>query len=391
MKLSAPFSKLLGPPHGRRLAAPAPAVQPAPAAKKVSEARPAKPSTAGRFIAGPWTDSLCFIFSPLLALAAGAWMAGGFWSESVSVFDTRTSLAVITYMTVTQAHIMVGFVRSHMNRTVFKRFPLRFTLGPLLLVLAVSSSDWIWTSAFVLMTFWDVYHSSMQTFGLGRIYDAKLGNDALAGRRLDQIANLLIYVGPILAGAALMSHIDSFDEFGDLSDTSVAGWTLSSTLFTAVPPYVEANASLLRTSVLAFTAVFAAVYVLCYRDLRRKGYRLPWQKACLLGSTAVCAVFAWGYNSFGMAFLIMNLFHAVQYFALVWITERRMLGEMFRTRGRSLRTAALLVGFLAVPLSLGMFLYAADGYWIGTVLMACALLHFWFDGFMWSVRKRQAV
>lgn len=33
--------------------------------------------------------------------------------------------------------------------------------------------------------YWDEWHSLMQTFGIGIIYDAKLGNDVNVGRRLD--------------------------------------------------------------------------------------------------------------------------------------------------------------------------------------------------------------
>ena len=54
---------------------------------------------------------------------------------------------------------------------------------------------------------WDVYHSSLQTFGFGRIYDAKQGNNPHAGRKLDIAMNLFLYVGPVLAGAQFAQHI----------------------------------------------------------------------------------------------------------------------------------------------------------------------------------------
>ncbi len=352
--------------------------------------RGARPGS-GRWIAGPVIDLVFFVFSPLWAVAAGWWMTGPFWSQRVEVLDARVSLAVLVYMTLTQAHLTVGFVRSHLDGDVFRRFPRRFVLGPLVLLVAVCSSDWIWTAAFVLMIFWDVYHSAMQTFGLGRIYDVKAGNDPELGRRLDVVANLLLYAGPILGGAMLMSHVDAFHEFDGLPDVALGEWTLSSSLFTAVPPFVAGSTETLRLAVLAFTAVFSAVYVLRYRDLRRAGYRLPWQKVCLLASTGLAALFAWGFNSFGMAYLIMNVFHAVQYFALVWISEGAMLRRRFVGDRGPWAVVAVFAAFLALPATAGLYLYAADGFAVRTALMACALLHFWFDGFMWSVRKQQAV
>jgi hypothetical protein len=47
----------------------------------------------------------------------------------------------------------------------------------------------------VLATFWDVYHSALQTFGFARIYDRKAGNDPMVGRRLDWHLNQLLYAG----------------------------------------------------------------------------------------------------------------------------------------------------------------------------------------------------
>ena len=78
-------------------------------------------------------------------------------------------------------------------------------------------SIWAMVIGSVLATFWDVYHSSLQTFGLGRLYDKIAGNDPRVGRRLDIALNLYIYAGPIAAGATLMDHVDDFAEFKAVS------------------------------------------------------------------------------------------------------------------------------------------------------------------------------
>ena len=53
----------------------------------------------------------------------------------------------------------------------------------------------------------------MQTFGFARIYDRKVGDDALAGRRLDWALNQLLYASPILAGTTMMAHVEDFEEY----------------------------------------------------------------------------------------------------------------------------------------------------------------------------------
>jgi hypothetical protein len=65
----------------------------------------------------------------------------------------------------------------------------------------------------VVATFWDVWHSGLQTFGLGRIYDRNAGNPPAIGRRLDFWMNQLLYAGPILAGATMVDHFSHFTEF----------------------------------------------------------------------------------------------------------------------------------------------------------------------------------
>ena len=100
---------------------------------------------------------------------------------------------------------------------------------------------------------------------------------------------------------------------------------------------------------------------------------------------------AWGFNPFGQAFFIMNLFHAVQYFGIVWAFEgggvTRWFGADGLRHGRWLSAGLLLV--LAV--SYGIWVESLDGSsaWLMSVTLVVSLLHFWYDGFIWSVRKRQ--
>ena len=128
-----------------------------------------------------------------------------------------------------------------------------------------------------------------------------------------------------------------------------------------------------------------ALYVLHYVRLIRRGHIVPVQKLVLYLVTGFVSISCWGFGSFGEAFLIMNFFHALQYFAIVWWSEK-----------------ATLLRFLRSPLvALPVFVGAGLGYgfWrahrpdaavavvaLGNVI---SLMHFWYDGFVWSVRKGQ--
>lgn len=86
----------------------------------------------------------------------------------------------------------------------------------------------------------------------------------------------------------------------------------------------------------------------------------------------------------GLAFFVMNFFHAVQYLALVGWAE----GGRMKRRAR-LGGATPFV-LLAAVLGYGAWAYLAtpDRRWSWAIAQTVALMHFWYDGFVWSVRKR---
>ncbi len=332
---------------------------------------------ASGYMVSPAYDLVFFILSPLMALGLGLGLSqtplnqgevhdGGNWVE--------VCLAVFI-----MAHLFIVVFRSHGNPAIFRRHPFRFTAVPLVLLVVMGYSTWALVIGSVLATFWDVYHSGLQTFGLGRIYDKVAGNDPRVGRRLDIILNHYIYAGPIAAGATLMAHIDDFSEFEKVD----------AFFFTEIPAYVEFNSGILTWLVIGTGVPFLMYYLYAYWRLAQAGHRISYQKVALLLSTAVCSIYAWGFNSFGMAFFIMNFFHAWQYFAIIWWTEKKTLARIAGREGRARAKGAALTLLLAVGLAYGLTagLYSGDNSWIVSTFLVVSLMHFWYDGFIWSTRK----
>ncbi|MGB3166649.1 MAG: hypothetical protein WBA68_07740, partial [Alteraurantiacibacter sp.] len=123
-----------------------------------------------------------------------------------------------------------------------------------------------------------------------------------------------------------------------------------------------------------------------YAKAVSEGYELPAHKIGLIASTGAVAFLAWGYLPPLVAFATINIHHALQYYVIVWMQE----GKRITTFTRLSSTAAfgMFVLFTAV---------VAMGYDLATKLdsrlmlvpfLACSLLHFWYDGFVWSVRKK---
>lgn len=336
---------------------------------------------ATAWIVGPLYDGVFFIFSPLLALLLGIGIA---LTRPATGLSTTQRLAYVLLPAFVGAHLFIVFFRTHGNREIFRRFPLRFTLVPALFLVALWASRWLCVFMVVVAVWWDVYHSSLQTFGLSRMYDKRAGNDLAAlgtGYWLDKGLNLLLYVGPILAGATLMDHVDRFGLFEQVGDA----------FFTAIPARVAGMRGMLTTLVLALCIPYLIVYVVGYRRLLRQGYRVSWQKIALLVATGACSIWSWGFNSFGEAFFIMNFFHALQYFALIWVVER---GNMTRLFGLARFPPAVarpmtFALFVVIAAAAGLYMKVAEHDAV-SMFVLISILHFWYDGFIWSLRPAPA-
>jgi hypothetical protein len=329
------------------------------------------------YIAAPLYDAVFFIFSPLLGLAL-VYGVCGFDAEGGAV-DYRSSRLAYWVPILTYAHLCAVVFRSHLNPQIFGRHRLRFVLAPIALYVAMVSSVWIFTLAFVVAAYWDVYHSSAQNFGLCRIYDAKRGNTPTYGRALDLWLNHVIYIGPILGGANLLAHVGLAHALGRVNiDTS--------SFATAV---AEA-AGYIKVVVLVTGLSYVAFYVAAYWRMRRRGYAVSPQKIALLVSVALTSIVAWGFLPPVAAFFVANFFHALQYFGIVWWTEKANIRRRFGLASLKGGGGVAVLGFVVLLGAMGVgYRYAFERMaqpWVAVALVI-SLMHFWFDGFVWSVRR----
>lgn len=339
-----------------------------------------------RWLVGPAYDAFFFIGAPVVAVVVGGVVAGVTGTDTgVDVFGGATTVQVLLLRTLIHAHLVIVFARSHLNRRVFARTPARFLVVPVVALFALLVSPTLLTLSLGAVIVWDMIHSSLQTFGLGRIYEVRAGGDPNRGRAVDLWLNHALYLGPFFAGPVFVLVVDA------VTAPLRERFAFASAVFDAA--VVAAPVVQVVAVVASVVAVVAWVVVTV-----RNGAPLSLQKLALYGSTGVASVAAWGFNSFGQALLIVNVFHAVQYFGIVSHLEGGNLAERLRLRGR--HTAPLVFLTLALAGALYGFWFGAAGpLWLppGAAQTVCvavvnvvALLHFWYDGFIWSVRKGDA-
>jgi hypothetical protein len=334
------------------------------------------------YLVSPAYDWAWFLSTPVVALAIGIAISGTWLTTATLAIGEGDSAAGIAIAVLIHAHLVAVVFRSHANPTVFRRHPVRFLLVPAALWAALMWSEWIAVAATVVATFWDVWHSGAQTFGFARIYDRNAGVPPDRDRALDFWANQVLYAGPILAGATLFDHLEDLGGFADWDDPL-------SLLLTSVPVMAEGHRATLAWGVIALGTLVIAGYVAVHVRRARRGEPISPLKLWLVSSTGLCSIYTWGLDSWGEAFFIMNLFHAVQYLALVWWSEGDRVRERLRLRATAVGKAIALVAFLASVAAYGAVAALSDpglhALWSATIVVS--LMHFWYDAFIWSVRK----
>jgi hypothetical protein len=130
------------------------------------------------YIVSPAYDWLLLLLPPVMALGLGFLISGTWFVDGeLNIAGVDNSLAGMLIGVFIHAHLVPVFLRCHGNKTIFTQFRYRSLLVPLVLYCAMLNSLWVLVCVSVLATFWDVYHSALQTFGFSRIYDRKRGNN----------------------------------------------------------------------------------------------------------------------------------------------------------------------------------------------------------------------
>ena len=341
------------------------------------------------FIIGPIADSVLIIGAPLVALAIAVPLFAVRGSDfAVLIRAKPLDLRQLLISMFINAHLFLVFFRSHANPKIFRLYPSRFVLVPIGLFAVGAASPIALGVMGAVAIWWDVYHSSLQTFGFGRIYDAKRKNHPETGRRLDYWMNLFVYTGPVIAGAHFVDHVSSSLE--GLQFLSDDRGVIYERLLERTPRFLQENQPYLTALVLVCGIPFVLYYIYSYWRLEQQGYSISWQKIWLLVITSLVSIYCWGFRSFIDAFWVMNFFHALQYFAIVAFAEHRSLTALFRVAEISWGGVLAIFWVVAFCLLYGLWSNLfVNGGWSASLVLTTSLMHFWYDGFIWSVKKQQ--
>ena len=338
---------------------------------------PAVPATGRKpnlWILDSWRDLLLYVCTPLLLVPIFVFAQGLWAAEDIYLF-----VAAFGAM----GHHLPGMIRAYGDRALFQRFRWRFICAPIFLVVVCAAFSLWDLKGIVLVAFvWGVWHGMMQTYGFCRIYDAKVGSFAELTRRLDFALCAIWFATAVLLSPQRMT--DTLESY-----------------YSAGGPYIPpallhgAQQGLLLLA-LAVSAVFLANYVWAWSSGRRPS---PVKLVLLVTSIS----FWWYCNNIVASVLVgialFEVFHDVQYLSLVWIYNRKRvesdssIGGFMRFVFR--RSGALVGVYIGLVLAYGGLSLSKSYVGIDAVkriltgvVTASALLHFYYDGFIWKVREK---
>lgn len=329
---------------------------------------------SSRWIVAPWQDLVLFVGTPLLIIPAFLAAQAHWKVEELSLFVA--SFGAI-------GHHLPGMLRAYGDRALFQRFRWRFSMAPVFLAATCLLFALRDLNGIVLIVyFWGVWHGLMQTYGFLRIYDAKSGPTSWLTARLDHAMCVMWFATAVLVSPSRMTNI-------------------LSVFYTSGGPLLEASAiEALRTTSISLTGAVTVAFFCHTAWMWHRGRPVSQVKLLLM---AVSFGFFWYTNVFVSNLLagiaLFETFHDVQYLSIVWIynvnrvQKDRGVGAFTRFLFR--RSGALVgvyVGLVAAYGSLNLLsTVLATGLlnrMLTGLLAASALLHFYYDGFIWKVRER---
>ncbi len=334
----------------------------------------AAPSLTSPWIVGRGPDLLLFVLTPLLILPAAMLLQQGLASQTIQY-------GVLAFGAM--GHNLPGMMRAYGDRALFRRFRTRFLVAPIALYAACLAFTLRGSSGMLLLAYgWAIWHALMQVYGFLRIYDARAGGTAPRFCRIDLAMCAVWFFGAVLFSDTRMHVVLGFvQELG-------------------VPPPTAGALAVARQ---AFVGAIAAVTLLYLHSLwarRNAGIAISMPKQLLYLSSIG---FWWYVHVFTtdvlLGLVLFEVFHDVQYLAIVWLFNRRrvtadpQVGGFTRFLFR--RSWGLLALYVGLCLAYGGFLPLSQQ-WHGSdlltaalasVVMTSALLHYYFDGFLWKVRE----
>jgi tetratricopeptide (TPR) repeat protein len=340
----------------------------------------AGPAPSPGWIINRPADFFFFIGTPLICLGALLLASRSFRSADIALF-------VLAFFAV--GHHLPGLMRAYGEKELFSRYKARFIVTPFLVALMVGWSVFSGhLGFFIFLALWDLWHFFMQHFGFMRIYELKRRRPSLLSARLDWLlsAAWLSYV-VIASPHYLINFLERCHRYG----FGLYAWI--------DPEWVQ----VLITWVGWGTAAITLCYLLNLAREQRKGVPIVWPKLAITAVTFGTSYYAYiVLQDILLGYAIIAMAHDIQYYAIVWIYNHGVLkrsealgASFFRYLFRDGRFRIVLIyaGLILAYGGVEVLARSTQNYLVydlvKVLIATSAFLHYYYDGFMWKVRRKE--
>jgi hypothetical protein len=344
-----------------------------PKARQAQASAPASKSSP--WILDRWRDLLLFVGTPVLLIPIFTAAQARWSAQDIFLFVGAFGA---------MGHHLPGMIRAYGDRSLFARFKIRFIVAPIaLLAICIWSSVYNIQAIQLVAMAWGIWHGMMQTYGFCRIYDAKASARAAARARVDLALCVAWFSAAVLLSPMrFRTLLELYYESGG-------------------PVVASSVVAALQTGIVVALGLVTAVFLWRQWSDWRAGRGASPIKLTLL----VSSIGFWWYCNNGVQNILVGIalfevFHDVQYLAIVWIYNRTRVERdqtiggfmrfVFRRSGALIGVyVGLVMAYGAIGLTQSAISAESIRYGLIGIVTASALLHFYYDGFIWKVREPQ--
>ncbi len=336
---------------------------------------PSAVAKASPWILDRWRDLLLFVGTPVLLIPIFTAAQSRWSAQDIFLFVGAFGA---------MGHHLPGMIRAYGDRALFRRFKTRFIAAPVaLLAVCIWSSFYNIQAIQLVAMAWGIWHGMMQTYGFCRIYDAKASARAVARARVD-----LALCVAWFSAAVLLSPM----RFR----------TLLELYYQSGGPVVPAGAiAASRLGIMVLLALVTIVFLWQQAmDWRAARGASPVKMTLLVSSIGFWWYCNNGVQNILVGIALFEVFHDVQYLSIVWIYNRTRVERdasiggfmrfVFRRSGALIGVyVGLVLGYGAIAFTQSAVTAESIRHALIGIVTASALLHFYYDGFIWKVRETQ--
>jgi len=334
-----------------------------------------EPSKASPWILDRWRDLVLFVGTPVLLIPLFSAAQTRWSAQDIFLFVGAFGA---------MGHHLPGMIRAYGDRALFARFKTRFIVAPAaLLIVCIWSSVYNIQAVQLVAMAWGIWHGMMQTYGFCRIYDAKASARAAARARVDLALCFAWFSAAVLLSP--MRFRTLFELYYESGGPVVAS------------AVVEAFRMAVAVALGLVTIVFLWRQ---WSDWRADRGFSPVKLTLLVSSIGFWWYCNNGVQNILVGIALFEVFHDVQYLAIVWIYNRTRVERDSSIRGFMRfvfrRSGALIGVYVGLVMAYGALGFTQSAFTAESIrhcligiVTASALLHFYYDGFIWKVREAQ--